>query len=58
VLIVFSLHRESLKMILVDDPPSRGGFVTAGLGQGGPEDLTGYGEKSKKIEAGRKKGTG
>jgi hypothetical protein len=45
-------------MILVDYPPSRGGFVTAGLGQGGPEDLIGYGEKSKKIEAGRKKGTG
>jgi hypothetical protein len=28
VLIVFSLHQESFKLILVDEPPSRGGFVT------------------------------
>jgi hypothetical protein len=28
VLIVFSLHRESLKLILVDEPPPQGGFVT------------------------------
>jgi hypothetical protein len=30
VLIVFSLHRESLKMILVNEPPSRGGSITVG----------------------------
>jgi hypothetical protein len=28
VLIVFSLRRESLKLILVDEPPSRGGCDT------------------------------
>jgi hypothetical protein len=31
VLIVFSLHQESLKMILVDEPPPRGGSITADL---------------------------
>jgi hypothetical protein len=29
-LIVFSLHRESLKMILVDEPPPRGDSVKVG----------------------------
>jgi hypothetical protein len=28
VLIVFSLHRESLKMILVEEPPPRGVSIT------------------------------
>jgi hypothetical protein len=27
MLIVFSLHRESFKLILVDEPPPRGGSV-------------------------------
>jgi hypothetical protein len=30
VLIVFSLHRESLKMVLVNELPPRGGFVIVG----------------------------
>jgi hypothetical protein len=28
VLIVFLLHRESLKLMLVDEPPPRGGSIT------------------------------
>jgi hypothetical protein len=31
VLIVFSLHRESLKLILVDEPPPQGGSITPAL---------------------------
>jgi hypothetical protein len=34
VLIVFSLRRESLKLILVDEPPPRGGSVIVGLTNG------------------------
>jgi hypothetical protein len=30
VLIVFSLHRESLELILVDEPPPQGRSVTVG----------------------------
>jgi hypothetical protein len=30
VVIVFSLHRESLKLILVDEPPTRGDSVIVG----------------------------
>jgi hypothetical protein len=39
VLIVFLLYQESLKMILVDEPPPQGGFVTLSAMRGNSKTL-------------------